>query len=52
MKNLVSNFGKFLIDNANELEKKFENDRQSGKFSTVPNIFKFMEIEYKKTIKE
>jgi hypothetical protein len=48
MENTFYKFGKFLIDNAEELNAKFENDRENGQLSTTPNVFKFAQFEFQR----
>jgi hypothetical protein len=48
MENTFYKFGKFLIDNAEQLNAKFENDRENGQLSRTPNVFKFAQFEFQR----
>jgi hypothetical protein len=48
MENTFYKFGKFLTDNSEKLDAKFENDRENGQLSRTPNVFKFAELEFQR----
>ena len=48
MENIFYKFGKFLVDNSEALDAKFENDRETGQLSQTPNVFKFAQWQFQK----
>jgi hypothetical protein len=46
MENIFYRFGKFLIDNAEELDEKFETDREDGRLARTPNVFRFAKSQF------